>query len=151
MLFFGQCPALKNLIWSDSIKPDVDSLQHERQFEQTYTFNCCQLSYSNVAFKYLWLIPNALIQVRRCGSSNDTQDDEDCLWLQVMRFISNHYSENIQGRREYVNCPSTSYAKDPLVTIWLQCIQAVINIAWVKNTFFCCFVKLTTLVDIKKA
>lgn len=39
---------------------------------------------------------------------------KDCLWLQLMHFISNHYSANIQGRRRYVKCPSTSYAKDPI-------------------------------------
>lgn len=39
---------------------------------------------------------------------------KDCLWLQIMPFIYSHYSANIQGRRRYVNCPSTSYAKDPI-------------------------------------
>lgn len=39
---------------------------------------------------------------------------KDCLWLQIMHFISSHYSTNIQGRRRYVNCPSSSYTKDPI-------------------------------------
>lgn len=71
---------------------------------------------------------------------------KDCLWLQIMHIIYSHYSANIQGRRRYVNCPSTSYAKDPIGDNMIT----VINIAGVKNTFFHGFVKCKTTVAIKK-
>lgn len=52
-----------------------------------------------------------------------------------MHFIYNHYSGNIQDRRRYANCPSTSYAKDPIGDTLITVYSAERDkYAGVKNT-----------------